>query len=254
MPAPGLGVSVDVIRREAQLACEASSLRAVATNAGMSPMALRSFIRGETVPQQRTIRKLSAWYARRGSGIPVIGTPGKPSPVSREADVRREAPRFMTLQEHLAHFVRFAPPGTMIPVDSLAELLRSYEPAAQADNRPGMSLSEVAARFTRTVAGEVKVVKEDTVRKWIRVGLGGVRLKAFRVGRNLRVRETDFGEFVASLGGSGSSEGSANDRAAGVRDPQPATPEDELEAFLTRYRESNVGDRDSATRTSRRRV
>jgi transcriptional regulator with XRE-family HTH domain len=73
MRAPEPRLSVDVIRREAQLACEASSLRAVAAEAGMSPMGLRGFIRGETEPQARTIRKLSAWYARRIASRPRDG-------------------------------------------------------------------------------------------------------------------------------------------------------------------------------------
>jgi hypothetical protein len=73
MRVPEPRVPVDVIRREAQLACEASSLRAVATDAGMSPMGLRGFIRAETEPQARTIRKLSAWYARRMASRPPEG-------------------------------------------------------------------------------------------------------------------------------------------------------------------------------------
>lgn len=157
----------------------------------------------------------------------------------------------MTLQEHLSQFVRFAPPGTMIPVDTLAELLRSYEPVAQqADNGLGLSLGEVAARFSRTIAGEVKVVKEDTVRKWIRVGLGGTKLKAFRVGRHLRVRETDFEEFVASFGASSRTEESAHRRQQAVVLPAtPASPDDELEASLSRYRQPPAR---SSARGSRR--
>lgn len=73
MPAPELRVSVDAIRREAQLACEASSLRAVAIETGMSPMGLRAFIRAETAPQPRTIRRLSAWYTRRMASHPSRG-------------------------------------------------------------------------------------------------------------------------------------------------------------------------------------
>lgn len=47
------------------MACEASSLRSVAAQVGMTPMGLRGFIRGENAPQPRTVRKLTAWYARR---------------------------------------------------------------------------------------------------------------------------------------------------------------------------------------------
>lgn len=65
MPSPELRVPVDVIRHEAQLACDAASLRSVAAEAGMTPMGLRSFIRGETRPQERTLRKLNLWYTHR---------------------------------------------------------------------------------------------------------------------------------------------------------------------------------------------
>lgn len=73
MRAPELRVSVDVIRREAQLACEASSLRSVAADAGMSPMGLRGFLHAQTEPQARTVRKLSAWYTRRMAARPPEG-------------------------------------------------------------------------------------------------------------------------------------------------------------------------------------
>lgn len=69
MPAPELRLSLDAIRREAQLACEASSLRSVAAQVGMTPMGLRGFIRGENAPQPRTVRKLTAWYARRMQAV-----------------------------------------------------------------------------------------------------------------------------------------------------------------------------------------
>jgi hypothetical protein len=65
MPSPELRVPVEVIRREAQLACDAASLRSVAGEVGMSPMGLRSFIRGEGQQQERSLRKLNRWYARR---------------------------------------------------------------------------------------------------------------------------------------------------------------------------------------------
>lgn len=65
MPASELRLSIDRIRREAQLACEAGSLRSVAAEVGMTPMGLRGFIRGENTPQPRTVRKLTYWYARR---------------------------------------------------------------------------------------------------------------------------------------------------------------------------------------------
>ena len=65
MRAPELRVPVDVIRREAQLACEAASLRSVAGEVGLTPMGLRGFLRGERTPRKSSVRKLNQWYARR---------------------------------------------------------------------------------------------------------------------------------------------------------------------------------------------
>ena len=56
---------IEVIRREAELARDAASLRSVAAEAGMTAMGLRAFIHGAGKPQERTVRKLNAWYARR---------------------------------------------------------------------------------------------------------------------------------------------------------------------------------------------
>lgn len=65
MPAPDLRVPLDAIRREAGLARDASSLRAVAREVDITPMGLRGFLMGEGTPQARTVRKLNLWYARR---------------------------------------------------------------------------------------------------------------------------------------------------------------------------------------------
>lgn len=65
MPAPDLRVPLDAIRREAGLARDASSLRAVAREVDITPMGLRGFLQNEGKPQPRTVRKLNLWYARR---------------------------------------------------------------------------------------------------------------------------------------------------------------------------------------------
>lgn len=65
MPAPELRVPLDAIRREAELARDASSLRAVAREVGVTPMGLRGFLMNAGKPQARTVRKLNLWYARR---------------------------------------------------------------------------------------------------------------------------------------------------------------------------------------------
>ncbi len=65
MPAPELRASIDQLRREAELACQAASLRAVAAQISMSAMGLRAFVRGDHTPQDRTLRKLHRWYGTR---------------------------------------------------------------------------------------------------------------------------------------------------------------------------------------------
>jgi hypothetical protein len=65
MPAPDLRVPLDSIRREAELARDAASLRAVAREVDITPMGLRAFLLNEGTPQARTVRKLNLWYARR---------------------------------------------------------------------------------------------------------------------------------------------------------------------------------------------
>lgn len=67
MPPADPRVPVDVIRREAQLACEAASLRSVATDVGLTPMGLRGFLRAENAPRKSTLRKLTQWYARHAA-------------------------------------------------------------------------------------------------------------------------------------------------------------------------------------------
>jgi hypothetical protein len=73
MPLPELRVSVEAIRREAELAVAATSLRIVADQIGMSAMGLRAFIRGEGQRQQRTLRKLNAWHARYAASRRSVG-------------------------------------------------------------------------------------------------------------------------------------------------------------------------------------
>lgn len=67
MPSPELRVPVDVIRREAELAVAAASLRIVAKQIGISAMCLRAVILGEGQQQKRTLRKLNAWHAQHAA-------------------------------------------------------------------------------------------------------------------------------------------------------------------------------------------
>jgi hypothetical protein len=69
VPPPDSRVPVDAIRREARLAVEAGSLRAVARAVGMSAMGLRAFLDGRA-PYSATLRKLTAWYVKHASTRP----------------------------------------------------------------------------------------------------------------------------------------------------------------------------------------
>lgn len=64
MPAPDLRLSVSELRRAAQAAVHAESLRSVAAAIGMSPPGLQHFLGGGR-PLPPTLRKLAAWYVRR---------------------------------------------------------------------------------------------------------------------------------------------------------------------------------------------
>jgi len=144
----------------------------------------------------------------------------------------------MTLQEHLSQLVRYAPPGTLIPVDSIAEMLRAYADQPERAAPAGLSLREVADRFARIVDGERKAPQEGTVRNWIRVGLRGTKLKAFRVGRSMRVMEADLEVFVRALAYAPQAESQATPIP-----PAPAAsadqPEAELEAVLSHFRQQS---------------
>ena len=65
MPPSELRVPIEAIRREAELARDASSLRAVAREVGITPMGLRYFLLNQGKLQARTLRKLNEWYVRR---------------------------------------------------------------------------------------------------------------------------------------------------------------------------------------------
>lgn len=152
-----------------------------------------------------------------------------------------------TLHERLGFLVRCAPPGTLIPVAALAELLREHAPEPARHAPAGLSLGEVAERFARVVAGRRRVPQEGTVRKWIRVGLRGVRLQAFRAGRMLRVLEPDLDAFVAALAARPDAPGEATPSAP--EGPTPS-PEHEIEAYLQHYRRQ-PGPLPGATRRGR---
>ena len=63
MSPPNFSAPVDAIRDALKLAVEATSLRSVAREVGMSPMGLRNFVSGRSLTSySATVRKLNAWY------------------------------------------------------------------------------------------------------------------------------------------------------------------------------------------------
>ncbi|HEU4558075.1 MAG TPA: hypothetical protein VFS20_09505 [Longimicrobium sp.] len=66
MPSPDGGVRIEAIREAARLATQATSLRAVARQVGLSPMGLRHFLDGRR-PYTATLRKLMVWFISHGS-------------------------------------------------------------------------------------------------------------------------------------------------------------------------------------------
>lgn len=117
MAAPELRVSIDRIRREAQLAVEASSLRSVAAEVGLTPMGLRGFVRGESAPQPRTVRKLTFWYARRMGALEPQGEEAARASIVRLAALYPPADRarvellFLQLMEEQFRESGMAPPA-----------------------------------------------------------------------------------------------------------------------------------------------
>jgi AcrR family transcriptional regulator len=65
VPPPRFRAPVEAIRDALRLEVEATSLRRVAREVGMSPMGVRNFIAGSSsTSYSATVRKLNAWYVR----------------------------------------------------------------------------------------------------------------------------------------------------------------------------------------------
>lgn len=126
MLAPEPRASVDRIRREAQLACEQGSLRSVAAEVGLTPMGLRGFIRGESTPQPRTVRKLTLWYARRMGARDPGGEDAVRAALSvlvvqyPPADRARVEARFLAAMEEQFGESGMAPPAWLVALRSEA--------------------------------------------------------------------------------------------------------------------------------------
>lgn len=127
MPAPDLRVPVEAIRREAELARDATSLRAVAREVDITPMSLRSFLLKERTLQPRTLRKLNTWYARRMATRPPEGENEARAALTILAGYFPERERKAAILEHLdALERRFRANGMQVP-SWLGSLRREVE-------------------------------------------------------------------------------------------------------------------------------
>lgn len=127
MPPPELRVPVDVLRREAELAVGASSLRAVALEIGMSAMGLSSFIKGDRTPQERTVRKVTLWHAGRAAARESAGGEAARSALVVLAGLYPRADRPRVLRNLLDQLEREFRESRMQPPAWLATLAGEIE-------------------------------------------------------------------------------------------------------------------------------
>jgi hypothetical protein len=99
----------------------------------------------------------------------------------------------VTLRERLEQLVRSAPRGTLIPVEGLTELIEGAEDAVT-----DLAVEDVG-RLAAETFGRKSGYSPGAIRKWIRSGLRGVRLRAYASGSGYRVRPRDFEQFVADV-------------------------------------------------------
>lgn len=69
MPLPAEGPPVEQLRLAVRRRIAESSFRAVASEVGMSPSGLHSFL-GGTSPHYSTLRKVTSWYVREAQRAP----------------------------------------------------------------------------------------------------------------------------------------------------------------------------------------
>jgi hypothetical protein len=104
----------------------------------------------------------------------------------------------MPALERLIRFVHDAPAGTMVPVESLRELLADV-PAAEEDQERRFTPAEAAEWLHRYLGGRKRTAA--AVRKVMRTGFRGVVLKSYAYGRERRTTEADLRQFVVQIGG-----------------------------------------------------
>src|SRR5687768_17150010 len=103
----------------------------------------------------------------------------------------------MPALERLIRFVHDAPAGTMVPVESLRELLTAA-PGVEEEQERRLSPAEAADWLHRHLGGRKRTAA--AVRKVMRTGFRGVVLKSYPYGRERRTTEADLRQFVVQIG------------------------------------------------------
>lgn len=101
----------------------------------------------------------------------------------------------------LMQFIESAPAGTMVPVESLREmLLEGTDEATEAAGDPPRLLTpaEAADWLHAQLGGRKRTAA--AVRKVMRTGFRGVVLKSYPYGRERRTTEADLRVYVAAIG------------------------------------------------------
>jgi hypothetical protein len=144
--------------------------------------------------------------------------------------------------QRLLQFVNDAPAGTMIPVESLRDILRAGEadePAAVGEEQGERRLSPAeAAEWLHQLLGGRKR-SAAAIRKVMRTGFRGVVLKSYPYGRERRTTETDLRAFVAKIGAvprPPASEGAPATTSPAFQMKSHVDPIDEIAAAQERFR------------------
>jgi hypothetical protein len=127
MPRSELRVPVEAIRREAELARNAVSLRQTAREIGITPMGLRYFLLNQGKQQARTVRKLNEWYVRRMATRPPQGEDEARAALTILAGFYPQSERFRVLNGFLDSMEREFRDSGMEPPAWLATLRAELE-------------------------------------------------------------------------------------------------------------------------------
>ena len=101
--------------------------------------------------------------------------------------------------QRLLQFVNDAPAGTMVPVESLRDMLAAAADAPSKPDEPRLLSPAEAADWLHAQLGGRKRTAA-AVRKVMRTGFRGVVLKSYPYGRERRTTEADLRVYVAAIG------------------------------------------------------